>query len=204
MGKLDSNMYVSTPDYYTDIFAGIKLYPQIGFDPYPDDLEERKKVEELYKFCIDRRIPIISHCSDGGYKVGDYDPLTSPEGKWKKVLEAFPELTLNFAHFGSQKNDKKASWRSAIIDLVEKYPNVYTDISCNDATANYYDELEKLFNGKNPALPEKLLYGSDFSINLLVVKIKSYNEYLKQFINAKLSYKNNLCEFNPKKFLFGE
>ena len=204
MGKLDSNMYVSTPDYYTDIFAGIKLYPQIGFDPYPDDVEEREKVDVLYQFCIDKRIPIISHCSDGGYKVGDYDALTAPAGRWKKVLEAYPELTLDFAHFGSQKNDKKATWRNAIIDLVGKYPNVYSDISCNDATANYYNELEKLFNGKNSALQEKLLYGSDFSINLLVVKIKSYNEYLKAFLNAKLSYKNNLCELNPKRFLFGK
>ena len=202
MGKLDSNMYASTPDYYTDIFAGVKLYPQIGFDPYPDDAEECEKVEALYKFCVDRRIPVVSHCSDGGYKVGDHDLLTSPAGQWKKVLEAFPELTLDFAHFGSQKN-KQTSWRNTIIDLVEKYPNVYSDISCNDATTDYYDELEKLFNGKNPTLQEKLLYGSDFSINLLVVKIKSYNEYLKAFLKAKLSYKNNLCESNPERFLFG-
>ena len=207
MGKLDSNMYVTMPDYYTDIFAGIKLYPQLGFDPYPTNAQEGTealdKVKYLYEFCIERRIPIVTHCSDGGYKVGDYDPLTSPEGKWKKVLEAYPELTVDFAHFGNQKS-KKTVWQNAIINLTETYPNVYTDISCNDATPSYYNELEKLFNGKNPSLHEKVLYGSDFSINLLVTKIKSYNEYLKPFLDAKLSYKHDLCEFNPKKFLFGE
>jgi len=206
MGKLDSNMYVSTPDYYTDIFAGIKLYPQIGFDPYPNnsaaDPEALDKVQYLYQFCIERRIPIVSHCSDGGYKVGDYDPLTSPEGKWKKVLADYPNLTIDFAHFGSQKT-KEISWRNAIINLIKNYPNVYTDISCNDATPEYYIELEKLFDGKHPALHEKVMYGSDFSINLLVTKIKSYNDYLKPFLDAKLSYKNNLCAFNPQKFLFG-
>jgi len=214
MGKLDSNMYRADSEY-ADIFAGIKIYPQLGFDPYPNNPDELEKVRYLYQFCIDRRIPIISHCSDAGFKVGDFDPLTSPEGRWKQVLADYPDLTLDFAHFGSESKSDKQQWRNAIIALTQKYPNVYTDISCNDAKQDYYTELENLFYPDpkkkrknvpptpNPELYKKILYGSDFSINLLASKVNSYNEYLKAFIDAQVSYKNDMCENNPEKFLFG-
>jgi len=216
MGILDSNMYRDNSEY-ADVFAGIKVYPQLGFDPYPNNPDELEKVRCLYQFCIDRRIPIVSHCSDGGFKIGDYNPLTSPEGKWKQVLADYPDLTLDFAHFGNEAKSDKRQWRNAIIALTKQYPNVYTDISCNDAKPEYYNELEDLFNpdsasknkrknmpsNPNPELYKKILYGSDFSINLLASKVNSYNEYLKGFIDAKVSYKNDMCENNPEKFLFG-
>ena len=214
MGKLDSNMYRDNSEY-ADVFAGIKVYPQLGFDPYPNNLGELEKVRWVYQFCVDRRIPIISHCSDAGFKVGNYDLLTSPEGKWKQVLADYPDLTLDFAHFGSESNSDKRQWRNAIVTLTQQYPNVYTDISCNDAKPDYYGELEDLFNPgpkmkrkfmpskPNPELHKKILFGSDFSINLLASKVNSYNEYLKVFIDAEVSHKKDMCESNPEKFLFG-
>ncbi|GHT11850.1 hypothetical protein FACS189426_14350 [Bacteroidia bacterium] len=213
-GTLSGNMYGDSEDYkaknngdvidYSDAFAGIKVYPQLGFDPYPNDQEELKKVKCLYKTCIEKRIPIITHCSDGGYKTGDNDGLTSPD-KWEKVLtNGFHNLTLNFAHFGSQK-DKKTKWRNKIIDLTRTYPNVYTDISCNDMKPEYYSSLEK--DIRNSAhLREKVLFGSDFSINLLVTDTKQYSDNLRNFIESKnlsSSYKTDLCEVNPEVFLFG-
>ncbi len=214
MGKLDSNMYRDEGEY-ADVFAGIKVYPQLGFDPFPDDPDEQAKVRYLYQYCVDRRIPIITHCSDSGFKVGDYDHLTSPEGKWKKVLADYPTLTLDFAHFGSESKSDKRQWRNAIIALTTQYPNVYTDISCNNTKPEYYNELENLFNPPNtkknkhlpqmpnPELHKRILYGSDFSINLLASKVNSYNEYFQAFANARLSHKTDLCERNPEKFLFG-
>jgi hypothetical protein len=216
MGKADSNMYRNDAEY-ADVFTGIKVYPQLGFDPYPDhNADELAKVRYLYQFCVEKRIPIISHCSDAGFKVGEFDLLTSPEGKWKQVLAEYPELSLNFAHFGSESKSSKRQWRNAIIALSKEYPNVYTDISCNDAKPDYYEELEDLFhpdlNKKrenaplipNDELYQKVLYGSDFSINLLASKVNSYNEYLKAFADAKVSYKEDMCENNPARFLFGK
>jgi uncharacterized protein YdcH (DUF465 family) len=214
MGKLDSNMYRDNIEY-ADVFAGIKVYPQLGFDPYPNDTTELEKVEYLYQFCTDKRIPIVTHCSDAGFKVGDYDALTVPNGKWKKVLEKYSELTLNFAHFGSESKSEKRHWRNTIIALTKQYPNVYTDISCNDAKPEYYNEIELLFHPdskkkqknalpvSNPELYKKILFGSDFSINLLASKVDSYNEYLKAFLDAKIQHKEFLCEKNPERFLFG-
>jgi len=204
MGKLDSNMYNKTDGYYFNIFAGIKVYPQLGFDPYPKNSKELYKVKRLYKYCIDKRIPITTHCSDGGFKSGNNDKLTSPLTKWKNVLETeeFKTLTLNFAHFGSQK-DKQTEWQDAIIELTKQYPNVYTDISCNDMSEKYYKDLENLFTNKNPQLHERVLFGSDFSINMLVTDAKSYNEYLETFVDYQLPHQTDMCENNPERFLFG-
>ena len=248
MGMLDSNMYrdkqiltqedevkLSTANIafdYQYAFAGIKVYPQLGFDPYPDHLRYSKDIDEildnyidndldidkdildvlnndfykvkfLYKYCVAKRIPITTHCSDGGYKTSaNNDKLTSPLTKWTKVLDDYPELTLNFAHFGSQEKGKM-KWRNAIIKLTEKYDNVYTDISCNDMKKAYYDKLKGDLKN-NIHLQDKVLFGSDFSINMLVTDTDSYNENLEAFANAELPYKDNLCELNPFRFLFGK
>ncbi len=210
MGMLNGSMYRKNIDA-ADIFAGIKLYPQLGFDPYPDNARSLKKVQYLYRFCVERRIPIITHCSNSGFKVGDYNAFTHPE-KWAKVLEQYPDLTLNFAHFGAESKSNQRQWRNHIIDLTRQYKNVYTDISCNNMTPEYYKELADLLQPKankkinvaNPELYKRVLYGSDFSINLLASKTNSYNEYLKCFADAGLPHANDLCEYNPERFLFGE
>ena len=74
----------------------------MGFDPWPEDKEERKKVEFLYSYAQKASIPITTHCNDGGFVTVDYkhayrntDPAT-----WEMVLERFPDLNLNFAHAG--------------------------------------------------------------------------------------------------------
>jgi len=230
MGRLDSNMAGmdrnGKPIDYSNVFAGIKLYPQLGFDPWPDNPGEREKVEYLYNYCVEKRIPITTHCSDGGYKVDQKnDGLTRPgyNQKWWKALEKHPKLTINFAHFGAESKSPKRQWRNAIIDMMDnkKFANVYADISCGDSDEDYYKELRNVFE-PNPKdklpenikkylpvslpkkLPERLLFGSDFSINLLASKVNSYNAYLEAFQNSRLPHINNLCEHNPERFLFGK
>jgi hypothetical protein len=36
------------------IFAGIKLYPPLGYDPWPAKNEEREKVKLLYHKCLEK------------------------------------------------------------------------------------------------------------------------------------------------------
>lgn len=223
MGKLDNNMHSHEIDY-NDIFAGIKVYPQLGFNPYPevdDELfaatrrtdpakaagmaaEEMEKVQYLYRFCCEKRIPITTHCSDGGFKTGEYDYLTNPATKWSRVLENFPTLTLNFAHFGNEAKSKQQPWRQAIIELARKYEHVYTDISCNAANSDYYNALAQTLREAGEPLGNKMLFGSDFSINLLASSVYSYNQYLQAFIDAGIDAKEKLCTHNTEKFLFGE
>lgn len=190
-------------------YAGIKMYPPLGFDPWPPDgdkegKKERKKVEYLYRFCADKQIPITTHCSDGGFivskRAGKY---TSPE-RWQEVLKKYDTLRLNFAHFGNQ--DKLFSgnkWRKMVIDLVMTYPNVYADFSYCGVSHKFYRRLEKIVS-QHPGVEKKILFGSDFMINLL--GIDSYRGYFNNFKNAKVissEQKNLFCSANPERFLFG-
>ena len=92
-------------------FAGIKVYPPLGFDPNPDDLKLREKNELLFTFCEEHKIPIVTHCDDQGFRVLPVDEslkFTSPE-RWEPVLKRHPELYIDFAHFGQQYNKNHAN-----------------------------------------------------------------------------------------------
>jgi hypothetical protein len=194
----------------SNFFAGIKVYPPLGFDPWPDDSYERKKVEILYDCCTEKCIPITTHCSDGGFKVDkNTDNYTAPELRWTEVLKKYPKLKINFGHFGYQSKllwlFPRTQWRDSIIELMSEYPNVYADFSCislSDKECKYLEDLLKKKNSANPELESRILFGSDFLISLIWTN--SYNEYLSNFKSTKYlkSHKENFCSKNPEKFLF--
>ena len=199
LGTFDGNLNKGNYDY-NFIFSGIKVYPPLGFDPWPIDAIEKAKVECLYKFCSNRGIPITTHCSSGGFKsVFDNEKLTNP-GKWEQVLQIYPKLKLNLAHMGYSK----ASWKNKVIDLIcnKSYPNAYTDFSDFGHSQHFYNSLRRKMN-KNSELENKVMFGSDFMVNLF--ESDSYNDYLKKFFDSKLlqTDKEKLCNKNPQKFLFG-
>lgn len=212
-GKFDGNLDKKKLPYF---FVGIKVYPPLGFDPWPADKNKLQKVKLLYKTAIKKKIPVITHCSDGGYNtVGTKESawkLTDPGEKWTQALafsdnqSDFSKLKLCFAHFGSESTKKKGrkSWSEKIIDLIEKYDNVYTDISCCSGTPLYYRNLNSLIDRSTPKLKHRIMYGSDFSINLLANDDEqSYNHTTEKFIrNNKGATKHLLCARNPEKFLF--
>lgn len=216
MGEFDGDL--DNTEKCAGIFAGIKLYPPLGFDPWPKNCTEcaknkaigktceceKAKVRLLYKTCVEKNIPIITHCSTGGF-VADKNSLnlSDPQKKWAIVLEEYPELKIDFAHFGSGDQD----WRQSIIKyLIRPDSKIYTDFSCSTENDRFYKELGDLL-AKSPdrdLLSDKILFGSDFMINLMWMD--SYNEYLKYFtdtnhLDSKLKIK--FCQTNSEKFLFG-
>jgi hypothetical protein len=220
MGSFSGNI----DEMNSNFFAGIKVYPPLGFDPMPTDQNELEKVRALYGYCVDKGIPITSHCSDGGFRVDSFlmsNKRTSPD-KWKSVLKKFPKLKLNLAHMGRQGKMKtmflpryrKQSWTDTVFDLIAEYENCYTDFSCRGFDNKYYRQLRNLIErksldlspvlaGKQYKLEDKILFGSDFMINLLW--IDSYSKYLKVFQGTSYfskEAKEKFCCNNPMNFLF--
>lgn len=188
-------------------FAGIKLYPPLGFDPWPADREEKQKTDYLYSYCCKKQIPITTHCSDGGFAVCDEaQEFTSPT-RWRQVLENYPDLKINFAHMGKQSKKKfilfsQTAWAEEVLALITQYPNAYADFSCTAFDDKYYRETARLIADK-PALARKILFGTDFMINLLWCD--SYNEYLELFLKTgqlAREEKQALCSDNPARFLW--
>ena len=191
-------------DYYSYLFAGIKLYPPLGFDPWPsEDQKELEKVKYLYSECVRRQLPLTVHCSDGGFKTTPYSQqYTDPSLKWQIVLSKpeFKNLRINFAHLGSQKNGKK-DWQTAIFRSIRQSGNVYTDCSCMTPEINDYKVLKEIMSSDTES---NILFGTDFIINL--IWSESYNAYLNNFIRSPHldeRQKELICSINPEKFLFG-
>lgn len=202
MGRFDGNI----ENVGSNFFAGIKLYPPLGFDPWPDD-SEIEKVKMLYQVCEEKRIPLTVHCSDGGFSVDDKAAKRTNPEKWEKVLSIYPNLILNLAHLGMQSNRffffQKNGWRNKVINLIKNNNYVYTDFSCAAHENGFYKSLSKILNTNKECI-EKIMFGSDYMINL--IWSKSYNSYLNLFFKTSQISKTNKQMIginNPEKFLFG-
>lgn len=133
---------------------GIKLYPPIGFSPYPNSLQKRECYLKFYKWCAGNGVPITVHCQMGSYSANkttqkQIEGWTSPR-HWEKVLgePGLSDLRINFAHFGGEdavadtvynflsSKLEKGTWPYTIMRLLmdPKYPNTYADISAFDFT----------------------------------------------------------------------
>lgn len=192
----------------SNFFAGIKVYPPLGFDPWPEDGEEKKKVECLYSMCIEKKIPITTHCSDGGFITDDRAEIYTAPSRWAQALEQYGDLRINFAHFGAQsKWFTRKTWMDDILTLMSAYPHVYADVSYRGIDSEDYKFLRELIDdNKTPfCLKDRVLFGTDFMINLR--DIDSYSDYLRQFaatLNPLVSGEKDLfCSTNPERFLFG-
>ncbi len=205
------NRYIiNTKNFY---FAGIKLYPPLSYDPWPDDHTEREKAKVIYDFCIENDIPITTHCNDGGFKIDTPQNIkiyTSPE-RWKTVLvqEKYEKLKINFAHFGGDiiQHKHKKYWYKKVVELINRFDNVYTDFSCLTMKIKAYKKLAreiKSFSNKDSKLSDRILFGSDFPMCLLFGS-DSYMHYLENFRDTKhIKDKINYCSINPERFLFGK
>ncbi len=209
-----SQLDLATPFSGKGLFSGVKLYPPLGFDPWPEgDPDELVKVNYIYEFCEKRGIPITTHCDDQGFRTIPLEKSlewTSPE-RYRAVLHHYPGLKLNFAHFGRQYLKKfgvirEMTWTHQIIDLCCDYENVYTDFSFTAVKPEFYHFLAKtlaeMVLKKRIKMERKILFGSDFMINLL--DIKSYYDFFKLFDESELTseQKKKFGSENPARFLF--
>jgi hypothetical protein len=207
-------------------FAGIKVYPPLGFDPWPDNpalyrpplsVEEAlNRVKYLYEYCSRKRIPITCHGSKGGFVAASRNELKdfTDIAKWEKALASYPSLKVNIAHFPA--NSKRLGIfppverdrLNAMMALVRKYDNVYVDFAMRATSDKYYRQLRIIIESiwdKNfkQKLTERILFGSDFSINLF--SIDSYNRYIQVFSRTPYltpEQKHLFCCVNPEHFLF--
>jgi len=198
-------------------FLGIKVYPPLGFDPWPDDPEERNKVKLIYDVCVEKNIPIMCHCGYSSYTVldkGEMYKLTNPE-RWKHVLyrEKYRKLKVCFAHFGGEFNYPiNDPWRNTIAELAVEFDNIYFDIGARCYNDRHYRNLNKCISKlavkhevSKDKLFKRLLFGSDVMMCLLTTK--SYKSYLDTFKSTKcLTEKEKvmMCAENPERFLFGD
>ena len=182
-------------------FYGIKIYPPLGFSPWPNDKKTLDKHRYLYDFCQRNRVPIITHCDDQGFRgvsAQEAWAYTDPAA-WRTVLENYPDLIIDFAHFGKQytiaaksnvqsiaqriRRYPDSQWFLSIIALMMEFDGVYSDVSFSGCSPEFYAQLLNYIRDRKECERERILsrilFGSDFSVNLL--KVESYTEFLSIF-----------------------
>ena len=202
---------------------GIKIYPPLGFNPWPDQKDELEKNRYLYSFCEKNRIPITTHTDDQGFRGVSAEEAwayTDP-AKWRTVLENYPGLTIDFAHFGKQyaiasrsnvqsiaaklRHHPDSPWFYSIISLMKDFDNVYADFSFSGCNPAFYDGLIAFLNDQKDndreRMISRILFGSDFSVNLL--KVESYTEYYSIFEDSGFSDDEirKIAEENAMRFI---
>lgn len=190
-------------------FWGIKLYPSLGYEVHSE------KMSPVYRYCVDNNIPILTHCTIKGFRRDkESGNLASPR-KWEKVFEEFPDLKVCFGHFGAdntivQGSITDESWPGMIIKLINKYPNVYTDISFHTNTMIGNEDIDKMTARQNYArniksllnssqLKQRILFGTDYWMVRTVTKDRDYWVFYKNMLTA-IQF-DRLTKTNPIEYL---
>ncbi|MCI0435283.1 MAG: amidohydrolase [Gemmatimonadetes bacterium] len=186
-------------------FVGVKLYPALGV-PVDSDAMER-----VYDYCIEHDVPILLHCSRGGFYESEATRDFGNPALWAEVLEARPGLRVCFAHAGglgqgilSPGGPKPPQWPHTIIELMLAFEHVYTDLAYHadqmvggDAEARYLGWLRGLLG--DPVLGHRVIWGSDFWLVRLSLDLPHYrNWFTSRLTSAELT---RVMEVTPRRFL---
>jgi predicted TIM-barrel fold metal-dependent hydrolase len=219
-------------------FIGVKLYNSLGYRPLGNaDLLavlQRKRVavrnekmqylfegkeydrvlRELYRYCEENGVPITAHCQTGGIEA--YPEASYHFGNpvlWRDVVEEYPNLRLNLAHFawgqGSGYRDRRVSdLVKTVCSMMINYNHVYADVS-------HHHLISRLGHRKNVAsyraicndyagkglekLKKRLLYGSDWHV---LRRVRSFESFMRHYI-AVLEQANFYSEEEIGDFLGG-
>ncbi len=208
-------------------FYGIKFYPPLGYDPWPSDAQERKKVQLIYDFCATYDVPIMTHCDDQGFRgvpAKEAWKYTAPSS-YKPVLARYPTLCIDFAHYGWQYNQLQKNpltlissmankvpdspWFHELVELMHLYPNIYADVSFSGTNPEFYvllkNYMQSLEEEKRRTILERTMFGTDFSVNLM--KVESYTSYYRIFEESPFSDEDihRFVHTNPLQYMrFGQ
>jgi predicted TIM-barrel fold metal-dependent hydrolase len=223
-------------------FLGVKLYSPMGFRPsgnaetglpfpafvsksnplFGQQLDEA--LDRLYAWCEANDVPILAHTADSQAAGPEYASRAQPRF-WRAVLQKYPKLKLNLAHFGNFSQAFQGggdplsrferTWEYEIGTFVKSghYPNVYADI------AYFYWVLEgspltenikaakamfKRYISTFDPKVERLMFGTDWSMTGKADGFEHYIENVEAFfrdIGLTETQLDNLFYRNAVRFL---
>lgn len=195
-------------------FIGVKVYPPMGYRPtgneaLSDRFSHGKEYDEffdaMFEYCSAKQIPITTHCTNGGAEAYKGSGVNADPSLWEPILEKYPDLVVNFAHFGGDDEfvrDKQTSWTFKIAEFMQKYENVYADTGHHNLVFDrkirrkFFNQLLELVK-KFPKVTERFMYGSDFH---MIVRAEDNKKFMKRYLDA---YSDHFNEGNTTLFMSG-
>ncbi len=192
--EADPNAAELFEQYIQEGAMGLKL---IG--GHPDFYDEPLNSENMYKVyqvAAEHGIPVLIHAS-----------ITTIEGlkeQLEEVFSDFPEVTFIHAHYSSTIMGGINLDQSA--ELLDKYPNLYIDLSMGGGIARYHKYLKQdLAQIKDfvIAYQDRILFGSDIILGLS--DTKDFNWLYERikcdiYLHEKTEY---TCEFGESDWEHG-
>ncbi|WP_299910345.1 amidohydrolase family protein [uncultured Paracoccus sp.] len=187
-------------------FAGVKLYPPMGFRPddnsaisfahaRPDIARNPppraaldRALGALYRWCAENDVPIATHASHSmgaGPGTKDY----SAPWLWAPVLRDHPDLRVNLAHFGGFNRHQEANWQVRLGQMMTEDRNLYFDTGYWDEAARDVDSapggplaMTQAFLATYPLAGERMLYGSDWHMIAREPDHPDYHRMMRDFV----------------------
>lgn len=176
-------------------FAGIKLYPPMGFaaldnthlrsvsEDYAATVEQN--LRQVYEYCERYDVPIMAHCTATNSTPTAERAGTYRADNWRAVIEQYPDLRINLAHFGgvedfvSRFGKGEANPEQAAIGELMEAGQVWSDIAHESGvdSASFRANLAAALSDyadQYPNAPKRLLYGSDWIMLGLDKKFPNY------------------------------
>ncbi len=154
-------------------FAGVKMYPPMGFWPIGNTSDVDAILSELYEWCEAEEVPVTVHCNRSQGAGSDANDGRSDPERWGRVLAAHPSLRLNLGHFGGVEYlPEGKGWPEQIAGLAVRFAHVYADLGCHTALltaqgrVDYRDLLGRIGLGADTPMRDRIMYGSDWSMLL--------------------------------------
>jgi len=215
-------------------FIGVKIYNSLGYRPLGNLAVEKKRnkkifkknkmkeyiqftgqqfdqvLTELYDYCEKEQVPITAHCvSDGieAYPGASYD-FGNPV-YWRIVLDKFPDLHLNLAHFGWSGNEcynrkghkRQKAWVNEICDMLKTYKYLFVDAAHHEVIIDkkvpeFVKDYQAICNDFPDLIQKRLLFGIDWHVISRVDDFQNFKQkYIQVLKDTQLFSKADIADF---------
>jgi len=201
-------------------FIGVKIYPPNGFyaygndtisnqtrQPRPKDLTELdNKLEQMFGWCADNKIPVMAHTSQSMGSDNDANLFGGPAG-WQALLDKFSNRQnlpiINAGHFGGDETGN--NWTEALGALMKTQNGkaFYADVGywdqleqCNNPDCTPIQRIQDALNASNNIAKQRIMYGTDWHMSSKEDNWPAYPFLLEHHL------KNYLPEFPLDRFFY--
>jgi len=142
------------------ILAGAKGVKLIGGHPdYYDEPLNSENMYKVYEKAAEYDVPVLLH--------GSLINIPELQDQLDQVYSDFPEVTFQHAHYGQTL--MKGIHLDVIAELLDKYPNLYIDLSMGSGITGYHRYLKQdLETIRNFVIEyqDRILFGSDLILSI--------------------------------------
>lgn len=194
-------------------FVGVKLYPSLGYEV------DSPSMRKVYDFCVERDLPVLLHCSHGGFYRTEASKGLCDPAQWDAILKDpdYGSLKVCFAHFGGWEaigrrhclgenwtGDEGDNWGKKIRDYMLAHPNVYADLANHtgmfdedNAGHTYFETLDELLADQR--IGSRILYGTDAWLLRLNMTAESYWKHWQEEATGQML--DRITQDGPRAFL---